>query len=132
MTRKDVKNIKQMHSKRTGAIILFVLAFLVIGGSAFMYLANEENKKFEIELDNFQALSCDEIDNMDNLERWQREAYLNKIRAGDCTLDPEKDLGAFIIPMIPIDCPALFENLERETDPETRQLIHDELKKNEC
>jgi len=72
-----------MHSKRTGAIILIVMAFLIVGGSVFMYLANEENKKFEVELDNFQALPCDEIRNMD-LEPWQSEVYLTMLRAGEC------------------------------------------------
>ena len=83
MTRKDVKNIKQMHSKRTGAIILIVMAFLIVGGSVFMYLVYVENEKFEKQLDNFQALSCDEIRSMD-LEPWQSEVYLTMLRAGTC------------------------------------------------
>ncbi len=83
MTRKDVRNIKQMHSKRTGAIILIALAFFLVGSAVFVYLAIEENKKFEIELDNFQALSCDEIRSMD-LEPWQNDVYMNMLRAGVC------------------------------------------------
>ncbi len=83
MTRKDVKNIKQMHSKRTGAIILIVMAFLIVGGSVFMYFVYVENEKFEKQLDDFQALPCDEIRDMD-LEPWQSEVYLNMLRAGVC------------------------------------------------
>jgi len=83
MTRKDVKNIKQMHSKRTGAIILIVLAFLIVGGSVFFYLATLENEKFEIELDKFQALSCQEM--FENArEPWQYETLENKRKAGEC------------------------------------------------
>ncbi len=83
MTRKDVRNIKQMHSKRTGAIILIALTFFLVGSAVFVYLAMEENKKFEIELDNFQALSCDEMRSM-GYEPWKYEVYLNKIKAGEC------------------------------------------------
>jgi len=93
MTRKDVKNIKQMHSKRTGAIILIAFAFLLVGGSVFMYLAMQENEKFEIELDNFQALSCEEMKKETDIikfnadlygDYWKYEVYLGKIRAGEC------------------------------------------------
>jgi hypothetical protein len=113
-----------MHSKKTGAIILGVLAFLVIGGSAFMVLAHNENVKFEIELDNFQALSCVEIDNMNDLKRWQREAYLNMIRAGECSSGEPLEL-------IPVNCFELFDKLEKARD-EDKQKAHDELKKAGC
>ena len=83
MTKKDIRNIKQIHSKRTGAIILIALAFFLVGSAGFVYLAMKENEKFELELDNFLALSCNEIKNMD-LEPWQSEAYLNMLRAGEC------------------------------------------------
>ncbi len=88
MTRKDVRNIKQMHSKRTGAIILIALTFFLVGSAVFVYLAMEENKKFEIELQRFIALSCDDMEKeMHDLHphiKWQQEAYFNKIKAGEC------------------------------------------------
>ncbi len=88
MTRKDVRNIKQMHSKRTGAIILIALTFFLVGSAVFVYLAMEENNKFEIELDNFQALTCEGMEEVIHDKhphiKWQQEAYFNKIKAGEC------------------------------------------------
>lgn len=78
-----------MHSKQTGAIILIVLAVLLVGGSAFFYLAHLENEKYERQLDQFQLLSCEEMNNnikQDrlNIEFWKHEVYQNKLRAGEC------------------------------------------------
>jgi len=86
MTRKDVRNIKQLHSKRTGALILVGLAVFLVGGSIFLYLANLENEKFEIKLDDFQALSCEDMKKEIDLynDDWRNEVYLNKVRAGEC------------------------------------------------
>jgi len=83
MTRKDVRNIKQLHSKKTGAMILIILSFFIVGTIVFIYLANNENNKFEIELQDFIKLSCKETASMD-LNAWQQEAYYNKIKAGVC------------------------------------------------
>ncbi len=123
MTRKNVKNIK-MHSKRTGAIILAVLGFLVIGGSIFMYFADLENKQFEIELDKFQALSCDDMQSNAS-ESWQKQVFLNRVYAGEC--------GADNVQIISFDsCANLFDNLEKETDPDKRQTIHAKIKEAGC
>jgi len=74
-----------LHSKQTGKYILYALAFFLISGSLFLYLANEENKKFEIELQTFLSLSCEDMKkDFMNLEPWQNEAYLTKISAGEC------------------------------------------------
>jgi len=88
MTRKDVRNIKQLHSKRTGAIILIALAFFLVSSAVFIYLAMEENKAFEVELQRFIALTCEGMeaelhDEHPHLD-YKVTAWQNKVLVGEC------------------------------------------------
>jgi hypothetical protein len=112
-----------MHSKKTGALILVGLVVFLVGGSAFMVLAYLENEKFEIELQTFLTLSCDDMKkDFMNLEKWQHEAYILKIRGGDCTGTEPININS---------CPDLLMLLDQAT-PTERQRIHDEIKKAGC
>jgi len=134
MTRKDVRNIKQMHSKRTGAIILITLTFFLVGSAVFVYLAMEENNKFEIELDNFQLLSCDFMEyeilkdkNNDNIQTWKQQTLSNKISAGECVGGNSSNNI-----MVARSCADLFQALENMVSMEDKQKVHDQLKRNDC
>ena len=84
---KPIKKVNapfKTHSKKTGVIILLVLGFLIVGTIIFFYLVIQENEKFEIELDNYLALSCDDMKKQTNGEAWKEEALLNKRIAGEC------------------------------------------------
>jgi hypothetical protein len=49
------------HSKRTGKIILAVLAFILVGSGLFFYLAVEEAKKILYDEDRFRSMSCEDM-----------------------------------------------------------------------
>ena len=65
------------HSKRTGAIILIALAVLCVLFSVFFVLAHLENMKFEIILNNYLGLSCEDMRNTAT-DPWQYDALKTK------------------------------------------------------
>lgn len=80
-----------MHSAKTGGYILIALVVFLIGGSIFLYLAWNENQKFEIELQTFLSLTCKEmkrdisIDKINGFDvNWKDHAYTVKLQAGGC------------------------------------------------
>lgn len=83
MTRKQQRPIKA-HSRTTGKIILIALGLFVVGSVTLVYLANEENKKNEIDVRRFLDLSCDDMVKELDGEEWKTQALSNKIQAGDC------------------------------------------------
>lgn len=75
-----------MHSKKTGAIILFLLGLLIVGSSLFFYLAINESNLIQNNEERFRALSCNdmklEINQLGlDVEPWQLTSLSDK---SDC------------------------------------------------
>ena len=83
MTRKNESNIRNMHSRRTGAIILIALTIFLVGSAILFYLSWEEMKLIQANEDRFRMLSCEDMvsemsDPNVTIEQWQRITYVDK------------------------------------------------------
>ena len=112
------QNIRQIHSKQTGAIILIALTVLIVGGLIFFYFAWEETKKIQENEERFRALSCADMIKEGINEPWKQTAFSDK-----CGMTEEIKLN---------QCIELFASLEKDQGIKARQNIHDKIKELDC